>query len=159
MTAPLEIDELINALETFGTRYHAVDVFADDLSERALKIVELGSYDRDGKGYRFSVYEEHGVVRAQRAEGSNAVAGAVAGTAIGAAVAAAAKQKPEGIFGGALLGLLVGAALGQATQEYKPPRRVFALQLDPSTRQWVAYDGSLLRWMKSRLLAPTKSVA
>jgi hypothetical protein len=75
----------------------------------------------------------------------------LAGAALGGAIAAASKQRGEGVLGGALLGLLVGGVLGSATA---PVRKVFAMELDPVSRTWVAYDGTLLRWMKDRLLPP-----
>lgn len=48
-----------------------------------------------------------------------------------------------------LLGLLIGDPIGDGLAD---ARRIFAMQLDPVTRQWVAYGGGLLRWMKERLL-------
>lgn len=34
------------------------------------------------------------------------------------------------------------------------PRRVFALRFDAEKKQWRAYDGGLIRWMKERLARP-----
>ena len=63
-------------------------------------------------------------------------------------------QRGEGILGGALLGLLVGGLLSTSAQSTTAVRKVFAMELDPATRTWLAYDGTLLRWMKDRLLPP-----
>ena len=79
--------------------------------------------------------------------------GAAIGGAIAAATVAASKQRGDGVLGGALLGLLVGGVLGAATTP--PVRRVFAMEFDPVARAWVAYDGTLLRWMKDKLLPQT----
>jgi len=156
MTHPqLDVADLVRALTLFQEkRYHAVDVFADDLSDAAKRVVERGTYEQEGRAYRFGVFRELGVVRFEQASTSNAAAVAVAGALIGGAVSAAAKQKGDGILGGALLGLLVGGVLGSVDASNNAVRRVFALQFDPATREWTAYDGALLRWMKDRLLVP-----
>lgn len=155
MRPMLETRDLVNALEEFGERYHAVDVFADSLSESAKEDVRRGITRVDGSEYSFTVFPKHGVVRLTRGvpDGSATVVGMAAGAALGAAIAAASNQRGEGVFVGALLGLLVGGMLGAAVEpEIRVPRRVFAMELNPGSREWVAYDGSLLRWMKERLL-------
>jgi hypothetical protein len=76
----------------------------------------------------------------------------LAGSPVGAATAAADAQKGGGLLGGTLLGLLVGATLGSGAEA---ARRVFALAYDSAAREWRAYDGGLLRWMKDQLAART----
>ena len=49
---------------------------------------------------------------------------------------------------GIVLGLLSGGPLGPG----KTTRHVFTMRFDPETREWLGYDGGLLRWMKSELL-------
>ena len=154
MKTLLETSDLVNALETFGDRYHAVDVFADDLSDNAKNDINLGFIQRSGRTYRFAVFGQHGVVRFERfTVQSSGFEGLIAGAAIGSAVAVAMKQRGEGVLLGALLGLLIGGALSSSTETDRPrTRKVFAMELDPQTREWAAYDGSMLRWMKERLL-------
>ena len=161
MTHPqLEVADLVRALMLFQEkRYQAVDVFADDLSDAAKRVVEDGAFEQGGRSYRFSVFREPGVVRLEQVSASNVAAVAVAGALIGGAVSAASRQKGDGVLGGALLGLLVGGFLGSASTPGNAVRRVFALEFDPTTREWTAYDGALLRWMKDRLLVPEDSAA
>ena len=156
MIPRLETEDLIAGLMLFGgDRYHAVEVFADDLSESALtQVATEPVISRDGKTFRFSVFADRGVVRLEIADPSSIGPAAAVGATVGAAVGAAAREKGEALLGGALLGLLVGGLIGAASDGNKP-RRVFAMQFDPLTRQWMAYDGTLLRWMKDRLLVPS----
>jgi len=96
------------------------------------------------------IFPEHGVARVSKPEApsaGDAVAGVVAGSLVGAALDSAEKRKAGGL-GGLLFGLLVGASLGK---EAGGARRVFALAYDHSLGKWRAYDGGLLRWMKSQL--------
>jgi hypothetical protein len=152
MKRRLQTADLLQALELFGDRYHAVDVFADDLDPKSHADVEQGIVRHAGKTYRYSVLEEHGVVRLARDSASPVATGAAAGAALGLAAAAAAKAKGGELLGGAVLGLLVGGVIGAASETSQPPRRVFAMQFDRQTQRWKAYDGMLLRWMKERLL-------
>ena len=155
MNPQLEIEDLLAGLSLFGSgRYHAVEVFADDLSEDAQRqVAPKPVIERNGKTFKFTVFAERGVVRLEVAKPSSIGPGAVVGAAVGTAAAAAAREKGEALLGGALLGLLVGGFIGAASDGNRP-QRVFAMQFDPSTRQWRAYDGTLLRWMKERLLVP-----
>ncbi len=197
MTPRFETDDLIKGLKLFGDRYHALEVFADDLSETARSHVGLKSIvTSDGRTYAFTVFPERGAVRlelvpdtstdrnaaldaavdsnigaaidaAVRAPVEAAVEGAVEAATratveaatratVEAAVEAATQEKGEAIVGGALLGLLVGGLIGAAADGTRP-RRIFAMQLDPASRHWTAYDGTLVRWMKERLLVPNCS--
>lgn len=154
MTRSLSTSDLIGGLELFGDRYHAVDVFADDLDPKAHPEVEHRIVHHAGKTYRYSVLPEHGVVRLARDSASPVAAGAAAGAALGLAVTAAKKAKGGELLRRAVLGVLVGGVIGAASETSQPPRRVFAMQFDRQAQQWKAYDGSLhvLRWMKERLL-------
>ena len=172
---PLSLSNLVAALDQFP-RYHAIDVFADDLGE--LRELSSGFRPLDAQGqsflvshqgreFKLEIFPDRGVVRLSRTStASSAIdpsggfmarglgegtAGGVTGAAgglVGEAVAIAAKQKGTGLLGGLLLGLLVGASLGGAAGD---ARRVFALSYDRAGEQWQAYDGGLLRWMKSQL--------
>jgi hypothetical protein len=159
----LTVNNLVAALDQFPA-YHAIDVFADDLSELRQPIAasasmrQLDAQGRNysvthqGRSFKLEIFPEQGVARLFR-DGSSPTAtgtatGFLAGSLVGAAIDAANKQKGAGLLGGALLGLLVGASLGSAAGE---ARRVFALTYDPASSQWRAYDGGLLRWMKDQL--------
>lgn len=155
MMRGLTTEDLVRALELFGAKYQALDVFADDLDEGARKDVERGAVKVGNGSYRFRVFETHGVVRLERVPSvdlGSAATGALAGTTLGAAVSAAMGQKEDGLLGGALLGLLIGGALGAGAGSGTPPTKVFALQFDVVSGQWLAYDGSMLRWLKQQLL-------
>ncbi len=163
----LTLQDLVAGLDRFGSAYHAIDVFADDVEElragapiRGLQ--SLGVDGRrfvyslpDGRSYELLVFPAEGVVRLARPSadagtyaGEGAALGAVAGTAIGAA----STRKGEGAAVGLLLGLLVGVAIGVSSSKEPAPRRVFTLSFDPATREWQAYDGGLVPWMKEQLL-------
>ena len=157
----LTLDNLVAGLETFADRYHALDVFMADVAEiRALADgvlvdglfpdpanAEALLFQRD-RWYRLQLYPADGVARLTRVAAEvppdNAAGPAVLGGVLGALI---------GSGTGLLLGLLVGAALG-APADAPPARRVFALCFDPARRDWVAYDGGLVRWMKERLAPP-----
>src|ERR1700704_1266942 len=151
---PLTLSNLVAALDEFP-RYHAIDVFADDLGElqqrplpasfRPLDVQGrsfLGSHQ--GGACRLVLFPTQGVARLSRnevaLEVAGAVSGAVAGGLVGAAIDAAGRQKGVGLLGGLVLGLLVGASLGSAAGD---ARRVFALAYDQAAGQWRAYDGGL----------------
>lgn len=158
---PLSLSNLVAALDQFP-RYHAIDVFADDLSEllqpppglfRQVDAQGLSFLvTHEGREFKLEIFPDQGVARLSRndiAPGvTAAVGGAVAGGLVGAAIDAAGKQKGTGLLGGLLLGLLVGGTLGGAAGT---ARRVFALTYDHAAGQWRAYDGGLLRWMKDQL--------
>ncbi len=161
MNMQLETEDLLRALETFGDRYHAVVVFADDLSERARQDVAGAVVQEGDRAYCFRVFPDHGVVRLERLLPSNPPSMGLERVLSGA-ITAAVRQRGEGAGGKAPLGLLVGGVLGTTDPSVPPARRVFAMELDPHSREWAAYGGSLLRWMKSQLLSPepeAKSVA
>lgn len=148
----LNTDDLVQALQTFSNnRYQEVNVFADDLSVLALKDAAQGVVTVSGKNYRFSVFKDHGVVRLGRDGDSNGtMVGSEIDEDIAAVYLAASKQRGDGVLGGALLGLLVGGVLSAATTPQV--RKVFAMEFNLVARAWVAYDGTLLRWMKDKLL-------
>ncbi|MDI1433873.1 hypothetical protein [Polyangium sorediatum] len=171
----LTLSDLVSGLEEFGERYHALDVFVHDVEglKRALDgEVEPGfepiegvgpvafSIPYNGKHYRLTVFAEQGVARLTREEGVRAevLTSAAIGSAVGGAVGVAASPRPQvqefAALAGMVLGLLVGAAIGAAVADSNAPRRVFALRFDPQMKEWRAYDGGLVRWMKERLAAP-----
>ena len=156
--AILTLQDLIRALDSFQS-YQAIDVFGSDVQEvrtnmpvAGLQKVNERSYHlvRGGRIFQLDWFPERNVLRLRRSTqtGNASVAGvgAAAGAAIGAAVS---DQKSAGVLVGALLGLLVGSAIG-ATGE----TRVFTLALEPQSRQWLAYDGGLVPWMKEQLFVP-----
>ncbi|HET7504336.1 MAG TPA: hypothetical protein VFK02_25115 [Kofleriaceae bacterium] len=163
------IPDLVAALERFGRKYEAIDVFAND-------IVELSQWEaarphpphiqavnaegtvfvvRHGtQSYRLEIFPAEGVARLSRWTGAapSPVNSAIAGAALGAAIGAAtAKKGGDGWIGGLLLGLLMGAAVGGGGNGSTAPHRVFALVFDAAAKDWRPYDGGLLRWMKERL--------
>lgn len=164
----LHLSDLVHGLETFGDRYSAIDVFADDLVEARSETPVPGLADRgdgtfdywfDAKPYRLVVSQETGVVRLSRLESppaaskSNTGAEAlVLGALTGAAIGAAASKKGDGAAAGLILGLLAGAALSSNTKQRPAPFRVFTLRFDVDTGDWRAYDGGLVPWMKEALL-------
>lgn len=159
----LTVSNLVAALDQFPA-YYAIDVFADDLSElrqRTAALPPMRQLDAQGRSYvvthqdrnfKLDLFPQQGVARLSRdgaaLTATGAATGTLAGTLIGTAIEAASKQKGAGLLGGALLGLLVGASLGSSAGD---GRRVFALTYDPTSGQWRAYDGGLLRWMKDQL--------
>lgn len=172
--AELTLDNLVAGLETFSDRYQALDVFIADVAEiRSLadgapvpglrpepETESSFEFEHETTRYHLQLFVEDGVARLtravavpQRSATTGAGVGAAVGPALGAAVAS--KRQPlEGAAAGLLLGLLVGAALGAAGAEAPPARKVFTLCFDPALGQWRAYDGGLVRWMKSRLAPP-----
>lgn len=157
----LTLQNLVDGLKTFADRYHALDVFIDDLAELrrpAPAIAADGTFQIAGEKYRLQLFPDQGVARITRHVGTTSAAPAAAGAAIGALMGSAVSPKREGAAVGLLLGLLVGAALGASATEPKGPRRVFALCFDPESGQWRAYDGGLVRWMKSSLAVPDLSL-
>lgn len=173
----LTLTDLAHGLETFSDRYQALDVFFDDIDVSELQRLAMGEqvpglypiaqdaflFDRGGHRYRFQIFADEGVARVTRHTGeapspaTNAGTGALAGAAVGALLGAGVSSKraaSEGTATGLVLGLLVGAALGAASTSAEPPRRVFALCFDANEGQWRAYDGGLVRWMKSTLAPP-----
>ena len=130
MKEVLDTADLVGALQTFGDRYDALDVFADDLSDSARADVEKSpAFTVGGREYRFSVFPAQGVVRLERVPPHNPSGTLLAGAALGGlagAIATASKQRGEGVLGGALLGLLVGGLLSSSASS-APVRRVFAM--------------------------------
>jgi hypothetical protein len=171
----LTIPDLAAGLDEFGETYSALDVFAHDV--RGLEQLVAGeqvpgldgiapigpnafSFSHGQKQYRLVVFPNHGVVRVTR-DGNmrtETMVGAAFGTAVGGAVGAAVSSRPQSqeiaALAGMALGLLIGGVIGAAVADSKAPRRVFALRFDPNAKQWRAYDGGLIRWMKERLAGP-----
>ncbi|MEZ4408041.1 MAG: AAA domain-containing protein [Polyangiales bacterium] len=159
MTTQFGTSDLIHALEMFDGRYNYVNVFADDLSEHARQDVLRNGPCEDGSAYRYHVFPAHGVVRLERLPESHQsnVPTPVSNATLGQAVAVAAERRSDADSGSTLLGILVGDPLPASESSTPPVRRVFAIQFDPRTREWAAHDGSLIRWMKEKLLPPEPS--
>lgn len=149
---------LADLLKRFS-RYSAVQVFASDVEEileaeatkrwpqgvRQLEPASKFSVEIDGVPYTFQFFDD-GVVQfsrfaAQPTSSNEALVGALVGGAIGAANS----KKGDGLLAGALLGLLVGKILEPTRQ----PERVFTVRYDAGSRDWVAYDGGLVNWLKT----------
>ncbi len=115
---------------------------------------------RDAEGRRFACAHQgatlalevgdDGVVQLRRSDSPlpAAHAGLCLGTVVAEATCAAQTKKGRGWPLGLVLGLLSGGPLGPG----KTTRHVFTMRFDPETREWLGYDGGLLRWMKSELL-------
>ncbi|HEX7843441.1 MAG TPA: hypothetical protein VF469_38475 [Kofleriaceae bacterium] len=156
---PLSLSNLVAALDEFP-RYHAIDVFADDLGELRQLPPSFRPVDaqgrsfrvpHDGREFKLEIFPDQGVARLSRpgiSPVADAAGGAIVSGLVGTAIDTAEKQKGTGLLGGLLLGLLVGPPLGGAAGS---ARRVFALAYDRVAEQWVPYDGGLLRWMKDQL--------
>lgn len=141
-------------------RYSAVEVFASDIQEvldaeaskrwpegvKQLETSSAFSVDVDGAPYRFEILP-NGVVRFSKA-GSPATASnaALVGALVGGAIGASNSKKGDGAIAGMLLGLLVGKML-----EPRSTDRVFTVRFDGESRDWVAYDGGLVNWLKTNM--------
>ncbi len=169
----LTLGNLANGLEMFSQRYQALDVFVADLVElrslangepvSGLREVDSSAlaFEHEGRWYRLQVFTEEGVARLTRYEGQPPSppvgAGSLAAGALGAALGAGLSSKraaAEGALAGLVLGLLIGSALEAASSSAEPPRRVFTICFDANQKQWRAYDGGLVGWMKSALAPP-----
>jgi len=167
--AQVTVHDLVSALERFGGKYEAIDVFANDIVElsqwEATRPLppHIQAVNAEGKlfvvrhgtqSYRLEIFPAEGVARLSRWLGAapNQVNSAITGGALGAAITAAlAKKGGDAWIGGLLLGLLIGAAIGGSGNAGTVPHRVFALVFDAAAKDWHPYDGGLLRWMKERL--------
>jgi len=143
----LEVRDLTLVLQEYQ-RYHAISVFADDLSMMARDAVGHGLVQHKAiyEDFHFSVLPEHGLVRLNR--------GTYLDTSVndlGEAVKKAIQLK-EG-FKTDIFGVLIGDKLSEHPES---PRKIFTLVFDPIYKKWGVYDGGLLRWMKERLLPDEK---
>jgi hypothetical protein len=172
-TPRLKLMDLVLGLESFGTRYQAISVFADDLSgARSAELVPgLFALDEAGKLFRFTVpggqphggetYDlrvvpERGIASMSRATLSASASGALSPCALASPDMDRAADNAKNIRGEAasdehVFGLLAGRFLGGDTGP-DAPRRVFTMRFDLGHRQWQAYDGGLVPWMKEHLL-------
>ena len=161
----IRLTDLVTGLISRGTRYSELVVFADDLSEVAqLRIGELPleltpldhagvhfSFNERGQTFKLEISED-GVARLTKLEGQvkkrtvlqdEAPHGAVPSAALRTAVA----KKGDGWAAGLVLGLLVGPQIPGSARS----RRVLTVRFHGSDRNWKAYDGGLVRWMKREL--------
>ena len=164
----LKLAELAAGLLKYGARYAEIHAFADDIDEiRQLyqdspppnlrpADVEGRVFSYEHEGTRFVVeLSDNGVVKLRRDEerphdGNQTAGAAITGGVAGAAIGAATSKKGDGWAAGLVLGLLAGAMLGSGSSQ-DAPRRVLTMRFDPESRQWQAYDGGLVNWMKSEL--------
>lgn len=162
----LTLADLVGGLTKYGAQYTEINVFADDVHEihdlragepaRTLRPLDAVGrrflFEHAGCRYHLEL-DERGVATVRRPDpdvGSIAVGTAFGGMA-GAAIGSAASKKGEGWAAGLFLGMLAGATLAATSSQAKPPRRVLTMRFDPEARNWVAYDGGLVAWMKSEL--------
>lgn len=166
----LTIEDLTRGLDLFGSRYHAINVFADDIQElvgwRDSGSLPPAFVPLAASGQRFQIeiatrlyelelFPDHGVVCLSESKSTPALrtvteldTGVVTGT-----IAIAEQRKGSYWSEYLVLGLLVGAFLGEpAPADSKSPRWVFTLSFDRVDQRWCAYDGGLVRWMKESLL-------
>jgi hypothetical protein len=170
----LNIMEITVGLAQFGERYHAIDLFADDVQEvEQLRSGEfpagLTPIDPEGRRFHIQLGEKnphqleiypdtgrtrvmHGFARTENEndfnlDSAHGYSGDIAQTAIKTALLRKGNCWPSGL----VLALLNGHAIGAGPQS---ARRVCAISFDPKRRNWNAYDGGLLRWMKNELTFP-----
>ena len=124
------------------------------LAERALRERRLGEvravkgehafvFERNNRRYKLR-FHESGFARLTRAKDEPLSETQVTLGILGAAVGATVLDKS---LPAAVLGVLVGAALGNAADA---PKRVFTMTLDPSSGEWVAYDGPLANLLRQK---------
>jgi hypothetical protein len=151
----LTLQDLARGLEEFGERYDAINVFADDVRELATDEPVTGAQALDetnkhfqvsvgAESYRLDIFDDGGVRLSRTTQRLGAGGGGVLGRAAGAALDAAATKK--GVPAAPVVGLLTGGLIANTSS-----RHVLTLRFDPATRQWGAYDGGLVSWMKQQL--------
>ncbi len=163
MTPLLTVEDLLRGLDSFPA-YGALDVFGTSVRELRDRIpvpglvtLALNAYRlaRNGRSYRLDWFPDRNVLRVRREPEQNNAAtaiGAGAGALLGAAAAEAAVV---GLLAGGLLGLLIGGAIGAAAVGGgAAATKVFTIRFNAATRQWTAYDGGLVPWMKDHLNVP-----
>jgi hypothetical protein len=161
----LSAHDLIKGLEMFGTEFHSIAVFADDIqelrdwSETQPPSPTLMPLDSEGKfflveadeqTYRLELFSEAGTARFSRWTGSMPPQPQTHEmAAIRDALQIAEEKKGKGIPL-VILGLLIGKPLGDP----KAPVGwlVLTLEFDLEERTWVGYSGGLVPWMKASLL-------
>lgn len=149
----LTFDDLIRGLESFP-KYQALDVFANSVYEfcvgapvAGLAKISERSYQvtRGDKTFLLEIFPERNVLRVRHVAKPALVVAAATGAAIGAKIS---DDSLLGALAGGLFGLLIGGAVagsaGGAT-------RIFTLKFEPESRQWLAYDGGLVPWVKEQL--------
>lgn len=152
----LTFDDLIRGLDAFPA-YQALDVFRSSVQElhTGTPIPGLTKLDerrylltRGGKMFLLEIFAEKNVLRFGRADDPVIQApalGAAAGAVIGAKLS---EDSLLGALAGGLFGLLVGKAISGGASG---AARVFTLKFEPESRQWLAYDGGLVPWVKEQL--------
>jgi hypothetical protein len=162
--------DISGVLTQYRTRYKYLDAFVDDVDEFSLSLPVPGLevvrqvprlvvvMPAGAQLVAMELYKKQGIARfwLATATGQGSVApaaggGAALGALLGAAIGSASSKK-EGLLGGLILGMLAGGLVGAAVAP-SAPERVLAMRFEPSTQEWVLYDGPLLRWAK-KAIAP-----
>ena len=171
MSVPeLTLANLTTGLKTFSARYQALDVFIADVAElrelaNGQPVPGLHQFDQDsfvfeneGAGYRLQFFFSEGVAQLTRHDCSVSQQTNMDTSVVSEMLRAGLSFQEHGYSEcSLLLGLLVGAVFGGSTG-LESFRRVCALCFDPVEQQWRAYDGGLVRWLKSAL-APLSVIA
>jgi hypothetical protein len=159
-TNQLTLDDLVRGLEHFEERYEALDVFTRDIKElgRPLLQGQLGElhpvtgelafvFDRGGRRYKLR-FHPAGIARLTRAK-NEPLGHARTPLALGLLGAAYGATVLDRALPSAVLGFLVGATIGDGADA---PKRVFTMSHDPSTGEWLAYDGPLASSLREKRL-------
>lgn len=162
----LGFSELVSGLCRHGDRFFELCVFADDIID-IQKIAKGNDSCRtkisDTKDERFffksgnneysvCILRKDGVARLSRASGpycSGIENLASVQSLAKISIATAMNKKGKGWMPGLVLGMLIGDTIlgGKA-------RRILPLRFDLHSKEWCAYDGGLVAWLKSEFLKP-----
>lgn len=161
-TSRLSLVQLVRALERYGDKYDAFDVFANDVEElyalgdgRELDPALNARPEHDGlvfrahgKCYRLALTEKSGMARIARiGEVSVTDAGFSGnfknlGRLSATAIALATSAKGEGWLPGLFIGVLAAHEGGQSGE------RTVTVRYDAASRQWRAYGGAMSQWLR-----------
>lgn len=159
----ISLTTFARALERYGDRYDALEVFADDVEE--LHLLRRGEpleaaldpkmdgkdllFNVEGKRYRLALTEKSAIARITRATGApgQPMDNKMLGGLIGSAIGLAASAKGEGWLPGLIVGVLAGHVLDQRKE------RTITVQYDPQTHQWGAFGGPMSQWLRQRAAA------
>jgi hypothetical protein len=163
-------EHVIAALRRYD-RYHALDLFVDDVDEfrtrafatdqtlevQPLRVLPQPAWQVAGgerfltatllsrKGIlRFHLREKTGTAIALSADQSTEL-----NTIITGAIETARLEK-QGLLGDLVIGMLVGPHIG--TPAGPVGQRILAIRFDPATGVWRAYDGPHLAWARQHLV-------
>ena len=131
---PLTFSDLVRGLDYFPNRYEQFSVFEDDLETDLTE--DIGRY--------YQVWEA-GVCRIRRDPTGRIEIPALVGDHMRTSATSSAMHAAG--CSGPVLGLLSGLRCEDGTVDWT---RIFCLEF--RNKEWVAYDGGLVRWMKENLL-------